>query len=95
MRDSGLNIFEGKIALGDLLTLYPDIDLDRDPVFERIQRIRQNARPKREYSDGWMPEPEVLLARLKEIQAVLARTKAMLNRSDAAVDELSSPATDR
>ena len=90
LRDSGLNIFEGKIALGDLLTLYPDIDLDRDPVFERIQRIRQNARPKREYSDGWMPEPEVLLARLKEIQAVLTRTKAMLNRSDAAVDELSS-----
>ena len=90
LRDSGLNIFEGKIALGDLLTLYPEIDLDRDPVFERIQRIKQNARPKREYSDGWMPEPGVLLARLKEIQAVLTRTKALLNRSDQTVGELSS-----
>jgi CDP-4-dehydro-6-deoxyglucose reductase len=88
LRDSGLNIFEGKIAVGDLLTLYPDVDLDRDPVFERIQQIKQAARPKREYSDGWIPEPEILLARLKEVQSVLSRTKAMLNRSDALIDEL-------
>ena len=41
LRDSGVNMFEGKIAVGDLLSLYPEIDLDRDPVFERIERIKR------------------------------------------------------
>ncbi|MEJ2321804.1 MAG: 2Fe-2S iron-sulfur cluster-binding protein [Gammaproteobacteria bacterium] len=90
LRESDLDIFEGKIAVGDLLTLYPDLDLDKDPVFERIQRFRQEARPKREYSDGWIPEPEVLLARLKEMQQVLVRTKALLNRNEEAFEELTN-----
>jgi CDP-4-dehydro-6-deoxyglucose reductase len=64
LRASGLNMFEGKIAVGDLLSLYPEIDLDRDPVFERIERIKETARPKREYGDGWVPQPNVLMARL-------------------------------
>jgi CDP-4-dehydro-6-deoxyglucose reductase len=89
LRDSGLNIFEGKIAIGDLLSLYPQIDLDRDPVFERIERIKETARPKREYSDGWVPQPDVLLARLKEMQSVLVLTKAALNRGEALFEEIS------
>ena len=88
LRESGLDIFEGKIAIGDLLTLYPHLDLDKDPVFERIQRFKNEARPKREYSDGWVPEPEVLLARLKEMQQVLVRTKALLNRNEEAFEEI-------
>jgi CDP-4-dehydro-6-deoxyglucose reductase len=88
LRESDLDIFEGKIAVGDLLTLYPDLDLDKDPVFERIQRFRKDARPKREYSDGWIPEPEVLLARLKEMQSALVRTKALLNRNEEAFEEI-------
>jgi CDP-4-dehydro-6-deoxyglucose reductase len=89
LRDSGLNMFEGKIAVGDLLSLYPEIDLDRDPVFERIERIKETARPKREYSNGWVPQPDVLLARLKEMQSVLVRTKAALNRGEALFEEIS------
>jgi CDP-4-dehydro-6-deoxyglucose reductase len=89
LRASGLNMFEGKIAVGDLLSLYPEIDLDRDPVFERIERIKETARPKREYSDGWVPQPDVLMARLKEMQSVLVRTKAALNRGEALVEEIS------
>ena len=89
LRQSGLNMFEGKIAIGDLLSLYPEIDLDRDPVFERIKRIKETARPKREYSDGWIPQPDVLLARLKEMQSVLVRTKAALNRGEALFEEIS------
>ena len=89
LRQSGLNMFEGKIAIGDLLSLYPEIDLDRDPVFERIKRIKETARPKREYSDGWIPQPDVLLARLKEMQSVLVRTKTALNRGEALFEEIS------
>lgn len=89
LRASGLDMFEGKIAIGDLLSLYPQIDLDRDPVFERIERIKETARPKREHSDGWIPQPEVLLARLREMQSVLVRTKAALNRGEALFQEIS------
>jgi CDP-4-dehydro-6-deoxyglucose reductase len=89
LRSSGLNMFEGKIAIGDLLSLYPAIDLDRDPVFERIERIKQTARPKQKYSDGWIPQPDVLLARLKEMQVVLVRTKAALNQGEALLEEIS------
>ncbi len=88
LRKSGLNMFEGKIAIGDLLSLYPEIDLERDPVFERIKRIKETARPKREYSDGWIPQPDVLLARLKEMQSVLVRTKAALNRGEVRFEEI-------
>ncbi len=89
LRQSGLNMLEGKIAIGDLLSLYPKIDLDRDPVFERIERIKETARPKREYSDGWIPQPDVLLARLKEMQSVLVLTKAALNRGELLFEEIS------
>lgn len=89
LRNSGLNMFEGKIAICDLLSLYPEIDLDRDPVFERIERIKEKARPKREYSDGWVPQPGVLLARLKEMHSVLVDTKAALNRGEALFEEIS------
>ena len=78
LRDSDTEAFEGKIRISDLLSLYPEINLDRDPVFERIQRIKQNARPKAEYSDGWMPDAEVLMTRLKEMNSILVRTKAAL-----------------
>lgn len=78
LRDSGTEAFEGKIRISDLLALYPDINPDRDPVFERIERIKRNARPKTEYSDGWMPDTEVLMTRLKEMNRVLVQTKAAL-----------------
>jgi CDP-4-dehydro-6-deoxyglucose reductase len=78
LRDNDTEAFEGKIRISDLLALYPEINLDRDPVFERIQRIKQEARPKSEYSDGWMPDAEVLMTRLKEMNRVLVRTKAGL-----------------
>ena len=60
----------------------------RDPVFERIKRIKETARPKREYCDGWIPQPDVLLARLKEMQSVLVRTKAALNRGEVRFEEI-------
>lgn len=78
LRDRNTEAFEGKIRVSDLLQLYPDVNLDSDPVFERVQRIKTEARPKSEYTDGWMPDPEVLLTRLKQMNRVLVKTKAAL-----------------
>ena len=87
LRDEGIETFEGKITVTRLLSLYPDADLESDPVFERIQQIKAEARPKRDYTDGLLPEPEVLMTRLKEINSVLMRTKSSLNYAEQLLKE--------
>ncbi|MGB5614967.1 MAG: 2Fe-2S iron-sulfur cluster-binding protein [Sedimenticolaceae bacterium] len=79
VRQQAFETFEGKIAVEDLLRAYPNLDIDYDPVLERVARIKSNARPKSRYTDHWMPEPEVLMARLHDFQHVLTRTKSTLN----------------
>jgi len=87
IRKERVKTFEGEIAIEDLLILYPHINLDDDPVLERVQRIKSEARPKTHYSDGWMPDPQVLMQRLHEFQHTLVRTKSALNTSEALLDE--------
>jgi CDP-4-dehydro-6-deoxyglucose reductase len=87
LRDNDIEAFEGKITVNNLLAIYPDADLESDPVFERIQQIKADARPKRDYSDGWLPDPEVLMTRLKEINSVLMRTKSSLNYAEQLLKE--------
>ena len=87
LRENDIETFEGKITVSNLLAVYPDADLESDPVFERIQRIKTEARPKRDYSDGWLPDPEVLMTRLKEINSVLMRTKSSLNYTEQLLKE--------
>ncbi|MDF1529480.1 MAG: 2Fe-2S iron-sulfur cluster-binding protein [Sedimenticola sp.] len=87
IRKERVETFEGDISLEALLALYPHIDMDEDPVLERVQRIKAEAHPKRNYSDGWMPDPEILMTRLHEFQHTLVHTKAALNSSEALLDE--------
>jgi CDP-4-dehydro-6-deoxyglucose reductase len=75
------------VAVEDLLALYDNIDMESDPVFERVQRIRKEARPKLKYSDGWLPDPEVLMDRLQEFQHTLVQTKSALNISEHLLQE--------
>jgi CDP-4-dehydro-6-deoxyglucose reductase len=87
IRQQDAKTFEGKVTVDILLELYPHIDLDKDPVLERVHQIRSEARPKKHYSDGWMPDPEVLMSRLKEFQHTLVQTKAALNTSEILMQE--------
>ncbi len=88
IRTAALETFEGQIQVSDLLRVYPHIDLEGDPVFERVQAIKTLARPKRKYSDGWLPEPEVLMSRLREFHEVLVRTKSQLNAAEDLLADL-------
>jgi len=88
VRDENIETFEGKIAVDDLLRAYPEVDVHSDPVLERVALIKARARPKSRYTDHWMPEPEVLMARLEEFQHVLTRTKASLNTIEEVLDEV-------
>jgi len=88
VRDENIETFEGKIAVEDLLRAYPEVDIHSDPVLERVALIKARARPKSRYTDHWMPEPEVLMARLEEFQHVLTRTKASLNTIEEVLGEV-------
>jgi CDP-4-dehydro-6-deoxyglucose reductase len=88
IRQEDAKTFEGKITVEILLDLYPHIDMDKDPVLERVQKIRSEAKPKAHYSDGWMPDPEVLMTRLKEFQHTLVQTKSALNSSEMLMQEM-------
>lgn len=82
IREEDLETFEGELTVDLLLRLYPHIDLDADPMLEKVRRIRSEAKPKPHQSDGWMPDPEILMTRLREFQHVLVQTKSALNNSD-------------
>jgi CDP-4-dehydro-6-deoxyglucose reductase len=88
IRTEGLDTFEGQVRMSDLLRAYPHIDMETDPVFERVQRLKSHARPKRHYSDGWLPDPEVLVSRLQQFRDVLVRTKSALNASEALLKDV-------
>lgn len=88
VRQLDIPTFEGKIEVEQLLRAYPSIDMDRDPVLERIDLIKAKARPKTRYTDQWLPQPEVLMARLQDFQHVLGRTKAALNASGQLLTEV-------
>jgi CDP-4-dehydro-6-deoxyglucose reductase len=85
-----LPTFEGKISIEALLQAYPEVDMERDPVLERVALIKAEARPKRRYGDQWLPEPEVLMSRLQDFQNVLVRTKAALNTAEQLLGEMAA-----
>jgi CDP-4-dehydro-6-deoxyglucose reductase len=87
IRQEDAKTFEGKITVDILLELYPHIDMEKDPVLERVQKIRADAKPKKHYSDGWMPDPVVLMSRLKDFQHTLVQTKAALNAAEVLMQE--------
>jgi CDP-4-dehydro-6-deoxyglucose reductase len=88
IRRQGVETFEGQIAVSTLLELFPGVALDRDPVWERLEQIKARAQPKTRYTDGWLPEPEVLVSRLHELNRVLVRTKTALNAADSLLREI-------
>lgn len=87
IREEDAKTFEGRVSIEVLLELYPHIDMEADPVLERVRKIRAEAKPKTHYSDGWMPDPEVLMSRLKEFQHTLVQTKSALNASEALMQQ--------
>ncbi|MBA1330067.1 hypothetical protein QQ73_02380, partial [Candidatus Endoriftia persephone str. Guaymas] len=48
---------------------------------------KREARPKAKYSDGWLPDPEVLMSRLREFQHTLVQTKAALNGAEMLIGD--------
>ncbi len=88
LRQLDIETFEGSIQVADLVRAYPDIDVDRDPVLERVALIREEAFAHRGRKDSALPEAAVLMSRLHDFQTLLTKTKAALNMAEQLVRDL-------
>lgn len=88
IRQQGATTFEGKLT-GELLQqLYPHVDLEAAPELDRVQKIKSNARPKSRYGDGWTPDPEMLMKRLKQFHRIVVESNSTLNASETLVEDV-------
>ncbi len=90
IRHGDLPTFEGKIAVSDLLRVYPEVDVDSNAVLERVERIKAFAQPKMSYRDSELPSAEVLVSRLQSLSEVLVKNKASLNAAEQLLGDLES-----
>lgn len=88
IRRGDLTTFEGKIAVSDLLRLYPEINLERSAILERVTLIKESAVPKLHLGDTTLPEPAVLVARLHELSAVLLKSTSARHALEEVLKEL-------
>jgi CDP-4-dehydro-6-deoxyglucose reductase len=65
IKEGGLHSFDGTITSEELLQLYPDLQLEDSGLFERTQKIKQDAF-RRRVMDRTLPAKEVLAERLYE-----------------------------
>ncbi|NNM81854.1 MAG: 2Fe-2S iron-sulfur cluster binding domain-containing protein [Burkholderiales bacterium] len=79
IRDGRLASFDGMVSTADLLAAFPDADLDSDPVFEKITKIKEESFGKR-VRERLLPDREVLSARLFEQSGELADLRHHLER---------------
>lgn len=83
IRRGDLTTFEGRIAVSDLLRLYPEINLERSAILERVTLIKETAVPRTHLGDTTLPEPAVLVERLHELSAVLLNSTSARHALEA------------
>ncbi|MDM8564944.1 FAD-binding oxidoreductase [Candidatus Halobeggiatoa sp. HSG11] len=82
IHDGELETFEGKITVSNLLRLYPVIDMDSNPMLEKVKKIKLDAVKNKGKIDTALPSSTVLMSRLKEFSELLITLKFQLNQHD-------------
>lgn len=77
IKEGGLHSFDGTITTEELLQLYPDLQLEDSGLFERTQKIKQDAF-RRRVMDRTLPAKEVLAERMFEQSLELSDIKQHL-----------------
>jgi CDP-4-dehydro-6-deoxyglucose reductase, E3 len=77
IRNSALTTFEGKIAVTDLLRLYPHAKLENDEMLERVENIKAKTSPKNR-EKPCLPSSEILAERLTSLSYELVEAKQHL-----------------
>jgi len=86
IRQGHIETFEGQVAISDLLRLYPTVRLDRDKGFERVESIKAAAVPRDQQSDAVLPDPQVLMSRLRSLAEVLVQKVTALDAAEELLD---------
>lgn len=87
IHDEGINTFEGKILIDDLLTLFPKTELQHDSEYERVQHIKKHAFARR-VREHLLPDADVLVNRVSELARELASTRAHLAQYQTILDQI-------
>ncbi len=61
IRSGELETFEGKVAVTDLLRVFPEIELDRNPMIDKVELIKAKAMPTI-FQETSPPDPESIVA---------------------------------
>lgn len=87
IRRGEIQTFEGQVAAGELLRVFPQTDLSDDKEFDRVERIKADAIPKQYDRDVTLPSPEVLVSRLRSISELLSSKLATLDAAVTLLDQ--------
>lgn len=79
--------FDGTVKVEDLLTAYPDAQLENNVEFDRVRLIKERAFGKRVFERA-LPEAEVLAARVTELSTELANSQTQVRQFNVLLDRL-------
>ncbi len=91
IQNGELTSFEGKIKLSQLVTLYPDSEIEKDEISEKIEGFIANALKRARYAKFQKlitPDTATLASRLANLSKELAETKIALYHSEQLLDKL-------
>lgn len=79
--------FEGEVDPKDLLRVFPDIELESNTELDRVNKIKENAFGRR-VRERVLPDPEILMSRLKVVTQTLAASKMKLAGIEKIIENL-------
>jgi len=78
IRESALTTFEGKVAITDLLRLYPHAQMEDNRMFTKMEKIKADAIHDLGPDKTTLPRPEVLTSRINSLSRELVKVKSTL-----------------
>lgn len=88
IRHGRLSTFEGQVALGELLKVYPEARAEDSAVLERLERIKAQAPFK--YAQGNYPDPADMAGEIQRLRVALGDARAELGVYRETVAELTA-----
>ena len=87
IKNGELTAFDGMVTVENLLTCYPDAQLEDTAEFRRVSLIKEQAFGKRVFERA-LPDAEVLAVRLTELSKLLAGNQAQVKRFNQLLNKL-------
>ena len=87
IQNGEMSSFDGMVTVDDLLSAYPDAQLEDNTEFDRVSYIKERAFGKRVFERA-LPEAEVLAARVTELSTALANSQTQVKQLNILLDRL-------